>query len=516
MTSIPSLTLESLRIRLGERELSLDAPAQLEVGNIVVVTGPSGSGKSSFARALLGLGDLVSPRIQTKGDVSLTDATGVEHPLLNRDTYFPRTREHIAFLPQADRLGFVSDLSTLENVRLFSDLSASDARVRAEKIGAQFHLMSLPDIARASGGEKMRLSAIRSLLPRKANGETPALVIADEPTTGLDPQAAESLANELKALAADSDSLVVVITHNPDLFIDDEQTPDSRDVLIIQAGKIVGRLKMTQGRPTTWIQRRRPMFAEWLSMIGAFVLSPLALLAGLVGIKRPVSSLRVVLRDALSPTTHLFSWIGCVLVSGTVAFFIFEQLPRPEIVEPLLLGEILQATGHTLIRVVLPLAAATFVAIKLGASQAARLASGVRNGLLDTLALARYPVEGFALVPNVLSQIVAMSLATVVACYSGLLVACLVYVGGHDGASMGLAFTLMTESLDAAGPWREFLIAKTLVSGFIAGALATLFGIAPATSDQDVAKSVHRTLLWGVLAVIAFQCAMIIWEFATQ
>ncbi|MCZ7606330.1 MAG: ABC transporter permease [Planctomycetota bacterium] len=165
-------------------------------------------------------------------------------------------------------------------------------------------------------------------------------------------------------------------------------------------------------------------------------------------------------------------------------------------------------------RVVLPLGAAALITGKLGAAQAARLSSGVRSGMLETLSLARWPVESFGLVPAVLAQVGAIALATTLALYSGVALAALIYVAGHEGASLGLALNLMSDGLSDAPKWFEFLLAKVLVSGFIGGTLAAMFGLAPATSEDDVAKAVHRTLLWGILAVIAAQCALIIWEFS--
>ncbi|MFN8856622.1 MAG: ABC transporter permease, partial [Planctomycetaceae bacterium] len=241
---------------------------------------------------------------------------------------------------------------------------------------------------------------------------------------------------------------------------------------------------------------------------------PLALAWGLLGIRQPWALGRQVAGDVLSPGTLLFTLTGCVLVAGTVAFFIFEQTPRPELVEPLLLPEILRATGHTLVRVVLPLGACGLVATKLGAAQAARLASAVRSGLLETLALARWRLESFALVPAVAAQVLCMGLATGASLAAGLLMAALVYSAGHQGAPLGLALNLMLSGVKLAPHWFSFLVAKVVASGFLAGTLAALFGHAPATSEQDVARAVHRTLLWGVLAVIACQCLLIIAEFA--
>ena len=79
--------------------------------------------------------------------------------------------------------------------------------------------------------------------------------------------------------------------------------------------------------------------------------------------------MRQVLWDTLGLGTQIFSLLGCLLIAATASYFIFQQMPKPELVEPLLMPEILQATGHTLIRVVLPLAACALVTAKLGAAQ---------------------------------------------------------------------------------------------------------------------------------------------------
>ena len=527
----PSVAIESLEVHLGADTLRLKAPVELQAGRLYVLWGPSGSGKSSFVRALLGLGELASPRVQVSGNVKLTDGLGVEHNLWADEAYNPAVRSQIAYLPQSEKLGFIDGLSTVENLRLFSRLSRADAQTQADRLAARFHLMSLPTrVSHASGGERMRLSAVRALLKRGENDAAPALVIADEPTAGLDAIAAHSLARELADYARRKDSVVVVITHDPHVFTGQEPPEVDRasgakvvhileclvnDEGLAPVGREIGELRIEAGRPVNPIvAAAKDRATETMNMLGGAVLSPFAFLWGLARTRRPLFVLRKLALDALSPGTHLFSWLGSLLIGGTVAYFIFEQLPRPELVEPLLLQEILQATGHTLVRVVLPLGAAALVTGKLGAAQAARLSSGVRSGMLETLALARWPVESFGLVPAVLAQIVAIALATALAAYSGVALAALIYVAGHDGASLGLALTLMSDGLNDAPRWFEFLVAKVVLSGFIGGALAAMFGLTPATSEDDVAKAVHRTLLWGILGVITVQCALIVWEFA--
>lgn len=527
----PELRLESLEVRLGDDCLRLQAPMTLRAGRLYVLWGPSGSGKSSFVRALLGLGELANPRVAGRGEVTLKDDTGIEHALWAGENYDPGAREHIAFLPQAEKLGFLDGLDTLENLRLFSRLSRSDAEVHAQRLSARFHMMGLPKmIARASGGERMRLSAVRALMPRDESGTAPALVIADEPTSGLDATAARSLARELIDLAAKGDSVVMVITHDPQVFTGQEppeadRAAHAKVVRVLECapdgqGRAPmvtepGRLKIEAGPPRNpLVARLQAKGADYLGLIGGAVLAPLAFLWGLAGTRRPWLAARRILGDWLDPATQVFAWLGSLLVGGMVAYFIFEQLPRKELIEPLVLEEILALSGHTLVRVVLPLVAAGLVAGKLGAAQAARLSAGVRGGLLETLALARWPAEGFGLVPAVLAQTLAIALATTLALFTGVTLAALVYVATHEGASLGLALDLMTDSLRHAPHWKDFLIAKVLLSGFLGGTMAALFGLNPAVSENDVALAVRRTLLWGVLCVIAAQCALVVWEFS--
>ncbi len=512
----------------------MDRPCALRAGRLHLIVGPSGSGKSAFARTLLGFGDLSDPTIVCQGKVSVIDADGQAQTLWDESGYNPAARQHIAFLPQAERLGFLDGLSLADNLGLFSQLPAPVAATESQRLARQFRLSPLPSaLASASGGERIRLSAIRGLLPRRNVTDNCAVVIADEPTAGLDRASARSMADSLVELARGGDAVVMVITHEPELFLG--QT-NGKDWIDEQAVKIIecefataahgehparelvtreiARLELAAVSPPPrpvdeWLARA----AESLGRLGAVALSPLAFLWGLLGLHRPLVLLRQVLLDASGPGTQVFSLAGCLLIAGTVAYFIFERMPKPELVEPLLLPETLAVTGHALVRVVLPLGACGLVTTKLGAAQAARLAAAVRGGLLETLAMAGWRIEAYALVPAVAAQLLAMTLATVLALIGGVFLAAVVHVAGHGGDSLPLTINLMIDGLRKAPHWTQYAIAKVALSAFLGGTIAALYGSAPSRAEDDVARAVHRTLFWGVLAIIACQCALIIAEF---
>ncbi len=489
----PSLRIAHIEIGLGSRVLSLDRACTLRGGRLYLVVGRSGSGKSSFARALLGFGNLSDPLVPCRGDVTISDAAQTERVVWDERAYDPTSREQIAFLPQAEKLGFLDGLSVEDNLTLFSRLSREKAAAQVERLAGQFQLVPVPArLASASGGERIRLSAVRGLLPRSEAVGVPSVVIADEPTAGLDPSSAASLARSLTELARGGHSVVLVITHEPERFLDPSECgalENTSGVQVVECrfdeatGKnrvanIMGKLAFeTSAKATTTAARWRHRIGDILNQLGAVVLSPLAFVWGLLGLHRPLLLLRQVLVDGSGPGTQAFSLIGSLLIAGTAAYFIFERMPKPEIVEPLLLPELMAVTGHTLVRLVLPLGACGLVTTKLGAAQAARLAAAVRGGLLETLALAGWRVEAYALVPSVLAQFLAMALATMAALVAGVLLAAVVYVAGHEDASLPLTVNLMVDGLEQAPHWQWYLWTKIGLSSFLGGTIAALCGI---------------------------------------
>jgi hypothetical protein len=340
------------------------------------------------------------------------------------------------------------------------------------------------------------------------------------------------MADALIALARSKACIVLVITHEPGLFVEGLKTHDDSDadaVRIVECSVddaargakgllretvTVARLRLESAPVQTSLwQKVVSQISGALGQLGAFALSPLAFVWGLLGPHRTLFLLRQILLDSIGPGTHAFSLAGCLLIAGTAAYFIFERLPKPELLDPLLLPEMMVVTGHTLVRVILPLGACGLITTKLGAAQAARLASAVRGGLLETLAMAGWRVEAYALVPAVIAQVLAMTIGTLLALVAGVVLAGIVYVAGHEDASLSLTVNLMIDGLDRAPNWSNYLLGKIVVSGFLGGSIAALCGVVPSQAKDDLARAVHRTLLWSVLAVIACQCAFVIAEF---
>ena len=195
------LTKEFARARGGKRLFTAVHPLDisLEERQLTVVSGHSGSGKSTLANMLAGI---LTP---TAGHVRLD---GMDLYSL-RDEELSRLRnERIGLVPQGHTA--LRALTVLDNVLLPSILYSKD-EAPAERARELLAAVGLDDLADAaptelSGGELRRMAIARALLM------DPAIVIADEPTAGLDSANATAVLTLLRD-AADRAAAVLVVSH---------------------------------------------------------------------------------------------------------------------------------------------------------------------------------------------------------------------------------------------------------------------------------------------------------------
>jgi len=181
-------------------EVLRDVSFDLAEGSFRWLMGASGSGKTTLLR-LMNLS--LRP---TRGEVSIL---GVRSRSMRRNV-MPRLRRQIGVIFQDFRL--VPHLSAFDNVALPLRLGGRPERqVRADVlemlrwIGLAGKLVSLPEDL--SGGERQQVAIARAVITR------PRLLLADEPTTGLDTNQAERVIHLLRELHR-LGSTVIIATHN--------------------------------------------------------------------------------------------------------------------------------------------------------------------------------------------------------------------------------------------------------------------------------------------------------------
>lgn len=187
----------------------------VDVGETFAILGPNGAGKSSTMKMIT----TVSPR--TGGDLTVLDMDP------HRDGRQIRAR--LGVVPQEDILDI--SMSVRENLVMYSryfGISWADAKVKADQLLDFVKLSDRADdlVEPLSGGMKRRLTIARALV------NDPSLVLLDEPTTGLDPQARHLLWERLYQLKDQGVSLLLT-THYMD------EAEQLADRLIVMDGGII-------------------------------------------------------------------------------------------------------------------------------------------------------------------------------------------------------------------------------------------------------------------------------------
>lgn len=192
--------------RNGEISLTAlkDISLKIERGEFTSIMGPSGSGKSTFMN-ILGCLDRMD------SGTYILNGSNVSN--LGKDELaFIRNKE-IGFVFQAFNL--LPRMTILENVELpmiYAGLNPKERRKRAlealEKVGLQNRVKHKPN--EISGGQKQRVAIARAIV------NSPAVIMADEPTGNLDTQSSIDIMKIFQDLNDDG-ATVLMVTHEPDI-----------------------------------------------------------------------------------------------------------------------------------------------------------------------------------------------------------------------------------------------------------------------------------------------------------
>ena len=170
---------------------------EIEKGELCVVLGPSGAGKTTVLNLLGGMDKVTGGRIMVDGK-EITRLSGKEL------TEYRRT--DVGFVFQFYNL--MPNLTALENVELARQVckDALDPVQVLKQVGLEERMQNFP--AQLSGGEQQRVSIARALC------KNPALLLCDEPTGALDSKTGLQVLALLKEVSQRYGTTVAIITHN--------------------------------------------------------------------------------------------------------------------------------------------------------------------------------------------------------------------------------------------------------------------------------------------------------------
>lgn len=199
------LSTKNIKKSYGELQILKDVNIEISHAEIVSIVGASGAGKSTLLHIL---GTLERP------DSGQLFIEGVDVLSLSASKMADFRNQKIGFIFQFHHL--LPEFNALENVCVPSWIAGNSKKEAIKKATALLEHLQLQDRldhkpSELSGGEQQRVAIARALI------NSPAIVLADEPTGNLDSQNSSAIFNMINALRNEFKQTFVLVTHNEEL-----------------------------------------------------------------------------------------------------------------------------------------------------------------------------------------------------------------------------------------------------------------------------------------------------------
>ncbi|MGE7843270.1 ABC transporter ATP-binding protein [Lysinibacillus sp. NPDC093712] len=194
MSETTTIQIQEVTKSFGKKVVLKDINFDIKEGRIYGFIGPSGAGKTTLVKMMVGMD------IPDKGSIYLLNE---KMPNLN-------VLQKIGYMAQSDAL--YTTLTGKENLMFFASLFKLNNKEKQERIAYTANLVNLTEdlnkkVSAYSGGMKRRLSLAIALI------QNPQVLILDEPTVGIDPELRLSIWNELLRLKNEEGKTIIITTH---------------------------------------------------------------------------------------------------------------------------------------------------------------------------------------------------------------------------------------------------------------------------------------------------------------
>lgn len=236
----PAVKIDNLDVILGKKLTALkDVSISLPMNKIIGFIGPSGAGKTTLIRSIVGRQKLA------KGTISVFGIAAGSKELRSMVSYM--TQEVSAY----------GDLTVYENLEYFSTmlgLKRNEIKPEIQRLlkTVDLHPQSTQLVQKLSGGQKQRVSLAIALIGK------PKLMVLDEPTVGLDPLLRDELWRLFRTLASEGTTLIIS-SHVM------EEAERCDELLLLRYGEV-----LAQGSPNQLCERTNTKSVEqsFLKLIG--------------------------------------------------------------------------------------------------------------------------------------------------------------------------------------------------------------------------------------------------------
>ena len=516
-----SVHLSEMSISAGGRSLLCNSAAEFPGGCVSLIIGCSGVGKSLLLRILAGLIDSSDDAIRWTGQIDRQSSSG------------PRPDSSAAVVFQ--NYALFDELTPRENVEIALDHTASPSATQAsvsDRASGLLDQLGVPTdrpTSVLSGGQQQRLAIARAV------AMDTDIILYDEPTSGLDAATAERVARLIRSTQEQFRRTSVIITHDFQALktIADriyvlnhvrhslEEIPreqwDQLSKAIGDPPDVDTDSPPQPGLPAKLMSAGSRFLGRSGQSIEEIVRLPWSLLPMWNSFRWGLRSTRHYLGLVAGPSACVYITIAGIIIGFVSQDFIFRYLPFRQYTEPLLIENLLHATGFSLYRFLVPLLCTILIAARSGAAVAADIGSKVYGNQIDAMKTIGIDPERSLRTPILYAFLLGTPLLTLLSYAAATLTAAVAFLATH--ADQGVVFWDAHYHKELRDPAAVFycgsnwLIAKLLCCAAGIAMVAWNCGSTPKQSGPEISTGVTRTILWSTLLVLLVHLLFSLLEF---
>jgi ABC-type transporter Mla maintaining outer membrane lipid asymmetry ATPase subunit MlaF/ABC-type transporter Mla maintaining outer membrane lipid asymmetry permease subunit MlaE len=427
------------------------------------------------------------------------------------------------------------ELSPTANVQFAIDHSDSPTGDSPAELLEQLNVPTDVRTVLLSGGQRQRLAIARAL------AYNPPAILYDEPTSGLDPENSRRVGELIRDTQSRHGKTSLVVTH------DYESLVAIADAVFI-LNPIEKRLEeVPRDQWSQLHQRLQPMAMvaarkadDWsIGQSGLGLLrkaeklmvattrtvenAVLGLASTLPVWKSPKWGFRYLLhflRLVCGPTAWFYLTMAGVITGFVTTWYIFQFLPYARYTEPLLVDDLLSATGFSLYRIFVPILATVLIAARCGAAVTADIGSKQYSSQIDALRTFGVGERQYLLSPIMISFFFGVPFLVLIAFITARLTSVVTFAISHPDHGPDYWYQHFHRGLHVVNQWWYYgsgwLLAKVCTCAAGIGLISYYVGIRPKFSSNDVSRSVTATILWSTLYVLIVHFGFAFVEFNEQ
>lgn len=505
----PILSVAGLSIaQPAGRVLLQDVDLALNAGEIVLLAGPSGTGKSTLINMLSGAIDPREEGWQASGAISYG----------NRIYDLATDRVAIGGVV-FQNFALFDDLSVADNLAIARDHSDAISPTLSAAIDRLIEdIDRRQPVASASGGQRQRVAIARTLL-----GNHPVLFL-DEPNSGLDVSSSQQLARMLRDLVDEIDIPVVIIAHHFRHLIDvadralvlDSNAHDLVEVAVdIEAIEAALEAVENDVPPTASAAAApaRPREAETPSE-GVALPDAAARWQMHWGLRY---FFRYVWELCFSPSALLFVGLGCIIVGFVTTWFIFMYLPFRDYLLPIIHSDALAGLAFSELRVLAPLMAAVLISVRNSSLITASIGHKVYSDQIKAMRNLNVPhrlyINTMIMTASGVAAVFLAAAAVSLTAWVAMMTWAHIFPDGSTFMWRDQFFQRLWPPGEPFLIGWDWILAKTIPSIVGASAIALYFGYRPKHDVLDINKAIAQSLIWGLSFVLSWQSVLTLIEF---